>query len=175
MQAQYVLPLVDISKLQSPDLTDRIEVAHTLDHACKEVGFLYLQGSQFNFDYAKALIEMAQSYFSQDLNTKMQHYIGKSKNHSGYVPIGEEQFAGNSYDLKEAYDVNYDYQGTQKTVLSLVLPYGQTIRISSLSSASTTVICVRSASRFFLPLHWHWAFVRTFLKARLLMHQVSYA
>ncbi|MFS1587349.1 isopenicillin N synthase family oxygenase, partial [Acinetobacter radioresistens] len=28
MQAQYVLPLVDISKLQSPDLADRIEVAH---------------------------------------------------------------------------------------------------------------------------------------------------
>ena len=79
MQAQYVLPLVDISKLQSPDLADRIEVAHALDHACKEVGFLYLQGSQFNSDYAKALIEMAQSYFSQDLDTKMQHYIGKSK------------------------------------------------------------------------------------------------
>ncbi len=114
MQAQYVLPLVDISKLQSPDLADRIEVAHALDQACKEVGFLYLKGDQFNFDHAKALIEMAQSYFSQDLNTKMQHYIGKSKNHSGYVPIGEEQFAGNSYDLKEAYDVNYDYQGTQK-------------------------------------------------------------
>ena len=56
MQAQYVLPLVDISKLQSPDLADRIEVANALDHACKEVGFLYLQGSQFNFDYAKALI-----------------------------------------------------------------------------------------------------------------------
>mgnify|MGYP002734874981 FL=1 len=56
MQAQYVLPLVDISKLQSPDLADRIEVAHALDQACKEVGFLYLQGSQFNFDYANALI-----------------------------------------------------------------------------------------------------------------------
>ncbi|WP_166171742.1 isopenicillin N synthase family oxygenase [Acinetobacter sp. SA01] len=111
MQDPYVLPLIDISKLQSPHLADRIEVAHALDQACKEVGFLYLQGSQFNFDYAKALIEIAQSYFSQDLDSKMQHYIGQSSNHSGYVPIGEEQFAGNSYDLKEAYDVNYDYQG----------------------------------------------------------------
>ncbi|WP_349929815.1 2OG-Fe(II) oxygenase family protein (plasmid) [Acinetobacter sp. A1-4-2] len=111
MQDPYVLPLVDISKLQSPHLADRLEVSHALNQACKEVGFLYLQGRQFNFDYAKALIEIAQSYFSQDLETKMQHYIGQSSNHSGYVPIGEEQFAGNSYDLKEAYDVNYDYQG----------------------------------------------------------------
>ncbi|WP_216940551.1 isopenicillin N synthase family oxygenase [Acinetobacter sp. BY419] len=113
MHEQYVLPLVDISKLQSPHLPDRLEVVTALDQACKEVGFLYLKGDQFNFDYVKALIEVTRSYFDQDLDTKMQHYIGKSKNHSGYVPIGEEQFAGNSYDLKEAYDVNYDYQGPE--------------------------------------------------------------
>lgn len=113
MQDQYVLPLVDISKMQSPHLADRLEVAAALDQACKDVGFLYLKGDQFNFDYAKSMVELAKSYFEQDLDTKMQHYIGKSSNHSGYVPIGEEQFAGNSYDLKEAYDVNYDYQGSR--------------------------------------------------------------
>lgn len=113
MQDQYVLPLVDISKMQSPHLADRLEVAAALDQACKDVGFLYLKGDQFNFDYAKSLVELSKSYFEQDLDTKMQHYIGKSSNHSGYVPIGEEQFAGNSYDLKEAYDVNYDYQGSR--------------------------------------------------------------
>ncbi|QIO05893.1 isopenicillin N synthase family dioxygenase [Acinetobacter shaoyimingii] len=112
MQSQYVLPLVDISKMHSPNLTDRLEVAHALDQACKDVGFLYLKGTQFNFDYAQQLIELAKSYFAKDLDTKMQHYIGQSQNHSGYVPIGEEQFAGQSYDLKEAYDVNYDYLGS---------------------------------------------------------------
>ena len=111
MQEQYVLPLVDISKMQSPALAERLEVAAALDQACKDVGFLYLKGDQFNFDYAKALVNIARQYFQQDLDSKMQHYIGKSQNHSGYVPIGEEQFASNSYDLKEAYDVNYDYQG----------------------------------------------------------------
>lgn len=113
MQDQYVLPLVDISKMQSPHLADRLEVAAALDQACKDVGFLYLKWDQFNFDYATSLVELAKSYFEQDLDTKMQRYIGKSSNHSGYVPIGEEQFAGNSYDLKEAYDVNYDYQGSR--------------------------------------------------------------
>ena len=44
MQDQYVLPLVDISKMQSPHLADRLEVAAALDQACKDVGFLYLKG-----------------------------------------------------------------------------------------------------------------------------------
>ena len=111
MNPQYVLPLVDISKLRSQDLNDRLEVAHALDLACKDVGFLYLKGDQFDFELARQLIDVTQSFFAQETVEKMQHYIGLSQNHSGYVPIGEEQFSGQSYDLKEAYDVNYDYQG----------------------------------------------------------------
>ena len=110
MQTHYVLPLVDISKLQSSALSDRLEVAAALDKACKEVGFLYLKGEQFNFEYVQDLIQVTKAYFEQDLALKMQRYIGLSKNHSGYVPVGEEQFSGQSYDLKEAFDVNYDYQ-----------------------------------------------------------------
>ena len=48
-------------------------------------------------------------YFALDRETKMRSYIGRSANHSGYVPVGEEQFAGGTSDLKEAYDVNCDY------------------------------------------------------------------
>ena len=40
MQDKYVLPLVDISLLNSPKLDDRMQVAQALDQACKEVGFL---------------------------------------------------------------------------------------------------------------------------------------
>ncbi|MHA3116083.1 isopenicillin N synthase family oxygenase [Acinetobacter sp. ANC 4635] len=109
MSSSHVLPLVDISKLSSPYLEDRLTVATALDSASKEDGFLYLTGEQFNPDLFKALHETAQRYFSQDLPSKMLNYIGLSENHSGYVPIGEERFVENSYDLKEAYDVNYDH------------------------------------------------------------------
>ena len=65
MQDQYVLPLVDISKMQSPHLADRLEVAAALDQACKDVGFLYLKWDQFNFDYATSLVELAKSISSR--------------------------------------------------------------------------------------------------------------
>ena len=112
MQDKYVLPLVDISLLNSPNLDDHMQVAQALDQACKEVGFLYLRGDQFQPALFAQLCDIAKHYFAQDEALKMQNYIGKSVNHSGYVPIGEEQFSSNSYDLKESYDVNYDYQGS---------------------------------------------------------------
>lgn len=110
MNHEYVLPLIDISLLNSDYLEDRMQVVQALDRACKEVGFLYIQGEQFQPELFDKLKEIAESYFAQDENQKMQNYIGLSKNHSGYVPIGEEQFKANVYDLKEAYDINYDYQ-----------------------------------------------------------------
>ncbi|KXO86640.1 2OG-Fe(II) oxygenase [Acinetobacter venetianus] len=110
MNHEYVLPLIDISLLNSDCLEDRMQVVQALDRACKEVGFLYIKGEQFQPELFDKLKEIAESYFAQDENQKMQNYIGLSKNHSGYVPIGEEQFKANVYDLKEAYDINYDYQ-----------------------------------------------------------------
>lgn len=110
MNHEYVLPLIDISLLNSDCLEDRMQVVQALDRACKEVGFLYIQGEQFQPELFNNLKKIAETYFAQDENQKMQNYIGLSKNHSGYVPIGEEQFKANVYDLKEAYDINYDYQ-----------------------------------------------------------------
>ena len=90
MQDKYVLPLVDISLLNSPNLDDHMQVAQALDQACKEVGFLYLKGDQFQPALFAQLCDIAEHYFAQDDALKMQNYIGKSVNHSGYVPIGEE-------------------------------------------------------------------------------------
>lgn len=114
MQEQYILPLVDISQLKSKKREDRMSVVQALDQACKDVGFLYLRGDQLNPELFQPLIQISQAYFAQNIENKMQNYIGYSVNHSGYVPIGEEQFAGKSYDLKEAYDINFDYLGEKQ-------------------------------------------------------------
>jgi len=106
---KHVLPLVDISRLESKNFEDRLSVARDLDRACMETGFLYIQGSQFDSELFRRLVERAQVYFALDEGAKMKSYIGLSENHSGYVPVGEEQFGVGTYDLKEAFDVNNDY------------------------------------------------------------------
>ncbi|CDO35152.1 isopenicillin N synthase family oxygenase [Novosphingobium sp. KN65.2] len=113
MTASAALPVVDISGLDSDRIEDRMAVAHELDRACAQAGFLYIKGAQFDPDLFGRLVDRAKTYFALDHETKMASYIGHSENHSGYVPVGEEQFPGAAVDLKEAYDVNWDYTLTE--------------------------------------------------------------
>jgi isopenicillin N synthase-like dioxygenase len=106
---KHTLPVVDISRLGSADFEDRLSVARELDRACVEAGFLYIRGAQFDTAPLSRLVARAKAFFALDDDVKMRSYIGLSENHSGYVPIGEEQFGPGPCDLKEAFDVNYDY------------------------------------------------------------------
>ena len=66
MSENYVLPLVDISKLISPQLEERLQVARELDRACREVGFLYIRGDQLQPALFEQLVQTAQQYFAQE-------------------------------------------------------------------------------------------------------------
>lgn len=103
------LPIVDISGLYSPDLALRQHTAQALGQAAKDAGFLYITGHAIPQDVISSLIATTKAYFDQPVEQKMLDYIGNSHNHSGYVPVGEEQFVPGKYDLKEAYDVGFDY------------------------------------------------------------------
>ena len=103
------LPVIDISNLVSDCRDDRVAVSRALDAACADVGFLYISGKQFDWTLFHNLHSRAKAYFAMDEASKMTSYIGQSQNHSGYVPVGEEQFGGGVSDLKEAYDINHDY------------------------------------------------------------------
>ncbi|MEG3753199.1 isopenicillin N synthase family dioxygenase [Psychromonas arctica] len=105
------LPVVDISLLFSEQLEDRVKAAKELDKAARDAGFLYLKGHQITPELMINLKQVVKEYFEQDVDSKMANYIGLSKNHSGYVPIGEEGFYSTEAkkpDLKEAYDIGPD-------------------------------------------------------------------
>ena len=102
------VPVVDIAGLGSPDPTDRQAVADALGGAAREAGFLYVTGHGLDPALIAALLSAAQRYFTQPMDAKLQSYIGRSTNHSGYVPEGEEVFPGGKIDRKEAYDIGLD-------------------------------------------------------------------
>ena len=102
------IPLVDIAGLGSPDLATRRAVAAEMGAAARNVGFLYVSGHGLDEALFEDVLAAAKAFFAQPIDRKMASYIGRSVNHSGYVPEGEEVFPGGTIDRKEAYDLNLD-------------------------------------------------------------------
>lgn len=103
------LPLVDISLLFSTDAAERQKAAQALGQAARDAGFLYVVGHKVPAVLIENLKATTQAYFAQSHSQKMADYIGESHNHSGFVPEGEEQYHGAKPDLKESYDVGFDF------------------------------------------------------------------
>jgi len=102
------IPVIDVGGLGSPSREERARVAGAIGRAAREVGFLYVTGHGVPKDLTEGLKRTAEAFFALPLEAKMAWYIGGSVNHSGYVPEGEEVFAGGKVDKKEAYDVGLD-------------------------------------------------------------------
>ena len=98
------LPIVDVSGLFSDDPDQRLATARELDRAARDAGFFYVTGHQVSRAQQAALIEQAKQFFAAPDDWKMRYYIGKSTAHRGYVPEGEEVFAGGKRDRKEGFD-----------------------------------------------------------------------
>ncbi|MDF3070912.1 MAG: 2OG-Fe(II) oxygenase [Polyangiaceae bacterium] len=102
------LPEVDVSGLYSDELDARRVAARVLVSACREAGFFYLTGHRVTTEQVDALLAQAATFFHQTSEQKLEHYIGKSPNHRGYVPPGEEVFYGGARDQKEAFDLCFE-------------------------------------------------------------------
>lgn len=102
------IPLVDISALRAGTPAERARVADELGRAAREVGFLYVSGSGIDERLFEDLLVAAKQFFALPIEKKMDVYIGRSRNHRGYVPEGEEVFAAGTKDKKEAFDLSRD-------------------------------------------------------------------
>ena len=102
------IPVVDISALGGGDRARHDDVIRQLRHASEHVGFLYVSGHGVPEPALAGLLGAAKRFFALPMDEKMQVYIGLSRNHRGYVPEGEEVFAGGTPDAKEAFDLSID-------------------------------------------------------------------
>jgi len=112
------IPVVDVSALLGNDDSEKQKVAAELGAAARDVGFLYIRGHGISDALFEQLVDAAKRFFAQPSDTKMEVYIGNSKNHRGYVPEGEEVFASGSKDRKEAYDLSIDLPATDADYLA---------------------------------------------------------
>jgi isopenicillin N synthase-like dioxygenase len=102
------LPIVDVSALLDPSAASLDEVVDALRRAASEVGFLYVTGHGIAAERVAALERAARELFSLPQASKLEYHIGRSRNHRGYVPPGEEVFYGQSKDTKEAFDLGLE-------------------------------------------------------------------
>jgi isopenicillin N synthase-like dioxygenase len=102
------IPIVDISALFGTDTIEMAQTAGELGKAARSFGFLYVTGHGLATGLFDDLLRAAKQFFAQSLERKMQVYIGKSRNHRGYVPEGEEILVAGTQDAKEAFDCARD-------------------------------------------------------------------
>lgn len=103
------IPLIDFSKLTSPDKAVRTQEIQFLDTACREIGFFYLINTDIDTVLIKRIMGAAKRFFDAPLEEKLKIDIKNSLNHRGYGAVGEEQLDEvNKADWKETFDMALD-------------------------------------------------------------------
>ncbi|OKH79989.1 isopenicillin N synthase family oxygenase [Mycolicibacterium sp.] len=102
------VPIVDISGLTSADPDERVRVATEIGKAARDVGFFYISGTGMPETLFDNMLSCVKEFFALPLDEKMRSYIGLSRCHRGYVPVGEEGLETGPPDLKEAFDTALD-------------------------------------------------------------------
>lgn len=112
------IPAIDISPLFGSDTAAQKATAEELGRAARDVGFFYVVNHGIAETTQQGLFDQTKRFFDLPLERKMDYYIGKSNNHRGYVPAGEEAPDPTKADAKEAFDLSFELADDHPEVLA---------------------------------------------------------
>jgi isopenicillin N synthase-like dioxygenase len=115
------IPVIDISDLIAHGAEMSSETVDRIADAARHVGFFSVTGHGCPAPVSARMIAQAKAFFALPFEEKMRVYIGNSRNHRGYVPIGEEVFAGGTADHKEAFDLSIELDETDPDAVAYPL------------------------------------------------------
>ena len=107
------IPIIDVSGIFSPSLSDRQHVANQVLAAATNNGFFYIKNHGIDPSIPLTTHSALLDFFHQDIETKTRAHVSKSKYFNGYKPSGLQRInATESVDVRETfswtYDPNYD-------------------------------------------------------------------
>lgn len=102
------VPVLDIAALLDEEDPGYARAVAELGDAARRVGFAQIVGHGIDPRLFDDLLAATRAFFALDEQEKHRVHIGRSSNHRGYVPPGEEVFAAGTVDAKEAFDLSLD-------------------------------------------------------------------
>jgi isopenicillin N synthase-like dioxygenase len=103
------LPIIDITALQSDDISQWQDVIEAIDKACRDTGFFYVTGHGIPTEQFTNVQTMANTLFALPEATKQKINIQHSTNHRGWGQVSAEKLDPNGpSDYKETFDMALD-------------------------------------------------------------------
>jgi len=119
------LPIIDISALQSDDISQWSDVITAIDKACRDTGFFYVTGHGIPKQQFDSVQSMANTFFSLPEFAKQKINIQHSSNHRGWGQVSAEKLDPNGpSDHKETFDMALDLSPYHSQVARCSQLYG---------------------------------------------------
>lgn len=118
--ARNALPVIDVSRLNSPELSDRRALAAELGRACREIGFFYVVNHGISGSQRDSLFAAAKTFFAQPDSEKDKLSIKRSPHNRGYVALEAERLDESAAraDYKEAFNIGLELAPDDPEVLA---------------------------------------------------------
>lgn len=103
------VPIVDVSRLTSPDRIERAAVAAEVGQACRTIGFFYVTGHGIPSLVIDAVFAGSRQFFALPHEQKEQLSFQAQEGFGGYVGIGQEQLDLTALpDRKEVFNIGLE-------------------------------------------------------------------